>query len=43
MDQDAIAEMFSAYGPIQLRRMFSGFGLYSEAVCFCLCLRGCLR
>jgi DNA transformation protein len=40
MDQDAIAEMFSAYGPIQLRRMFSGFGLYSEGVCFCLVLRG---
>jgi DNA transformation protein and related proteins len=40
MDQDAIAEMFSAYGPIQLKRMFSGFGLYSEGVCFCLVLRG---
>lgn len=40
MDQDAIAEMFSAYGPIQLKRMFSGFGLYSEDVCFCLVLRG---
>ena len=26
MDQDAIAEMFSAYGSIQLKRMFSGFG-----------------
>jgi DNA transformation protein len=37
MDQDAIAE---AYGPIQLKRMFSGFGLYSEGVCFCLVLRG---
>jgi DNA transformation protein len=40
MDQDAIAELFSAYGPIQLKRMFSGFGLYSEGVCFCLVLRG---
>jgi DNA transformation protein len=40
MDQDAIAEMFSAYGPIQMKRMFSGFGLYSEGVCFCLVLRG---
>jgi DNA transformation protein len=40
MDQDAIAEMFSAYGSIQMRRMFSGFGLYSEGVCFCLVLRG---
>jgi DNA transformation protein and related proteins len=40
MDQDAIAEMFSAYGQIQSKRMFSGFGLYSEGVCFCLVLRG---
>jgi DNA transformation protein len=40
MDQDAIAEMFSAYGSIQLKRMFSGFGLYSEGVCFCMVLRG---
>ena len=40
MDQDAIAELFSAYGPVSLKRMFSGFGLYSEGVCFCLVLRG---
>ena len=40
MDEVSIAELFSAYGPIQLKRMFSGFGLYSEGVCFCLCLRG---
>jgi DNA transformation protein and related proteins len=40
MDVDAIAEMFSAYGPVQTKRMFSGFGLYSEGVCFCLVLRG---
>jgi len=40
MDQDAIAEMFSAYGSIHLKRMFSGYGLYSEGVCFCMVLRG---
>ena len=40
MDQDSIAEMFSAYGPIQSKRMFSGFGLYAEGVCFCMVLRG---
>ncbi len=40
MDAEAIAEMFSAYGPVQTKRMFSGFGLYSEGVCFCLVLRG---
>jgi DNA transformation protein len=40
MDQDAIAEMFSAYGSIQSKRIFSGYGLYSEGVCFCMVLRG---
>jgi DNA transformation protein and related proteins len=40
MDRDAIAELFSAYGPIELKRMFSGFGLYAEGVCFSMVLRG---
>lgn len=40
MDRDAIAELFAAYGPVSARRMFSGFGLYAEGVCFCLVLRG---
>ena len=40
MDAESIAEMFSAYGSIQLKRMFSGYGLYSEGVCFCMVLRG---
>ena len=39
MDRDAIAELFSAYGLVTARRMFSGFGLYAEDVCFCLVLR----
>lgn len=40
MDADAVAKLFSAYGPVLPKRMFSGFGLYSEGVCFCLVLRG---
>lgn len=40
MDREAIAELFAAYGPVSARRMFSGFGLYAEEVCFCLVLRG---
>ena len=40
MDREAIAELFAAYGPISARRLFSGFGLYAEEVCFCLVLRG---
>jgi DNA transformation protein and related proteins len=40
MDRETIAEMFSAFGPVAAKRMFSGFGLWSEGVCFCLVLRG---
>lgn len=40
MDRETIAEMFSAFGPVVSKRMFSGFGLWSEGVCFCLVLRG---
>ena len=31
MDAEAIAELFAAFGAVDVRRMFSGFGLYSEA------------
>ncbi len=40
MDRDAIADLFSTFGAVQVRRMFSGFGLYAEDVCFSLFLRG---
>lgn len=40
MEREAIAELFAAYGPVSAKRMFSGFGLYAEEVCFCLVLRG---
>lgn len=40
MDREAIAELFSAFGPVSIRRMFSGFGIYADDVCFSLFLRG---
>lgn len=40
MDREAIAELFSAFGPVSVRRMFSGFGVYADDVCFSLFLRG---
>lgn len=40
MDREDIAELFSAFGPVSVRRMFSGFGLFAEDVCFSLFLRG---
>ena len=39
MDRESIAELFSAFGPVSVRRMFSGFGLYADEVCFSLFLR----
>ena len=40
MDRDAIAELFSSFGPVSVKRMFSGFGLYADDVCFSVFLRG---
>ncbi len=40
MDREAIAELFAGFGPVGVRRMFSGFGLYADEVCFSLFLRG---
>lgn len=40
MDREDIAELFSPYGPVSIKRMFSGFGLYAEDVCFAVFLRG---
>jgi DNA transformation protein len=39
IDKDTIADLFSAFGPVTIRRMFSGYGLYSDGVCFALHLR----
>jgi DNA transformation protein and related proteins len=40
MDRETAAELFSAFGAVDVRRMFSGFGIYAEDVCFALYLRG---
>jgi DNA transformation protein len=40
LDREDIAELFASYGPVSVKRMFSGFGLYAEDVCFALFLRG---
>jgi len=39
MDRDTIAELFAAFGPVDVRRVFSGFGVYADDVCFALFLR----
>lgn len=40
MDRDDLAEFFSSYGPVSVKRMFSGFGVYAQDVCFAVFLRG---
>jgi DNA transformation protein and related proteins len=38
-DPEEISELFSAFGPISVRRMFSGAGLFAEGVMFALRVR----
>jgi len=40
MRPDHIVEMFAAFGPVTVRRMFSGFGIYADGMMFALAVRG---
>lgn len=40
MDNAAIEEMFEAVGPVAIRRMFGGKGIYAQGIIFALELRG---
>ena len=40
MDRATVAELFSAFGVVDVRRVFSGFGVYADDLCFALFLRG---
>ena len=40
MDNDAIADLFAGLGPVSIRRMFGGKGIYFEGTIFALELRG---
>jgi DNA transformation protein len=42
MDAASIVEMFAAFGPVVPRRMFSGFGVFSDGTMFALVARGVL-
>ena len=39
MDRDFLLDLFAAFGPVTLRRMFSGFGISAGEVNFALALR----
>ena len=40
MDADAISDLFSGLGPVSIRRMFGGKGIYFEGVIIAVELRG---
>lgn len=39
MDRDYLIDLFSEFGPIVLRRMFSGYGITADGVNFAMALR----
>ena len=38
MDRDHLIDLFSEFGPISLRKMFSGFGISADGVNFAMAL-----
>ena len=39
MDRDFLIDLFSSFGPVTLRRMFSGYGISADGTNFALALR----
>jgi DNA transformation protein len=42
MDRDFLIELFAGFGPVAIRRMFSGYGVSADGVNFALVLRGAI-
>jgi DNA transformation protein len=42
MDRDFLIDLFADFGPVTIRRMFSGFGISADGTNFALALRGSL-
>ena len=40
MDRDFLTDLFADFGPVTIRRMFSGFGISADGINFALALRG---
>jgi DNA transformation protein len=40
MDRDFLIDLFSDFGPVTIRRMFSGYGISVDGINFALALRG---
>ena len=39
MDRDFLIDLFADFGPVTIRRMFSGFGISADGTNFALALR----
>ena len=39
MDRDFLTDLFSDFGPVTIRRMFSGYGISADGIDFALALR----
>jgi DNA transformation protein len=39
MDRDFLIDLFAAFGPVTIRRMFSGYGISADGINFALALR----
>lgn len=39
MDRDYLADLFAPFGPVTIRRMFSGFGISADGVTFALVIQ----
>lgn len=42
MDRDFLLDLFAGFGPVTLRRMFSGYGISRDGINFALVLRGAI-
>jgi DNA transformation protein len=40
MDAEGLKELFEPFVAVSVKRMFSGYGVYAEGICFALNLRG---
>ena len=40
MDRDFLIDLFAGFGPVTIRRMFSGYGISADGINFALALRG---
>ncbi len=40
MDAEGLKALFEPFGPVTIRRMFGGSGIYAEGLCFAIELKG---